>query len=463
MKVQHRERGQMLIMTAIELSLLIGFLALAADVGVLFHSKRHMQAAADAAATAGALQAMNDPANTDTSLNSAQRQATVAADAIAAAQSAAASNGYTNGQDGVVVTINTPPTSGYHESTGYVEAIISKPDPLYFMKFFSGKSTATVAARAVAGDPSPATGCIYLTAPTGTGLYLQGSALINAPNCGIYVNSTSSSAVYDLNSGGSNGSVDAAFLDTAGGIGKFQTTPTPTTPQSAPGSDPFGNYEGPQPGADNSGCNKVLDAASYSGASSTSPLTIDAGGGVVCFTNFASGYDNTNVYNLNCGTSGQSHSPPTGVTLTNVTLTNGYFVFEDGVTLGGTVNIGYEPGSSYGATADNYGGCFNQNNANLSIVAPTNMINGYNSIGLMQPSTNQSSPLQLQFGSSTETLDSYIYAPSADLYLQDSGGNVVAAGIVAAELYDQASTITIPSYNVVHSGTTPLRDVSLVE
>ena len=42
-------------MTALSMTVLVGFLALAIDVGMLFRAKRNMQIAADAAAIAGAL------------------------------------------------------------------------------------------------------------------------------------------------------------------------------------------------------------------------------------------------------------------------------------------------------------------------------------------------------------------------------------------------------------------------
>ena len=71
--------------------------------------------------------------------------------------------------------------------------------------------------------------------------------------------------------------------------------------------------------------------------------------------------------------------------------------------------------------------------------------------------------MQIQFGSSTATLDGMIYAPAAEVYLQDHGGSVTATGIVAASMYDQSSVLTIPNYNVVHASTSPFRVVTLVE
>jgi Flp pilus assembly protein TadG len=43
MKALKDERGQVLILTALALLVLLGFLALAVDVGVLFRAKRNIQ------------------------------------------------------------------------------------------------------------------------------------------------------------------------------------------------------------------------------------------------------------------------------------------------------------------------------------------------------------------------------------------------------------------------------------
>ena len=54
MKILRQEEGQTLVLTALCMTAMLGFLALAIDVGVLFHSKRSMQTAADAAAVSAA-------------------------------------------------------------------------------------------------------------------------------------------------------------------------------------------------------------------------------------------------------------------------------------------------------------------------------------------------------------------------------------------------------------------------
>jgi len=49
------ESGQALVVTALVVPIMVGCIALAVDMGVLYHEKRNLQIAADAAALAGAV------------------------------------------------------------------------------------------------------------------------------------------------------------------------------------------------------------------------------------------------------------------------------------------------------------------------------------------------------------------------------------------------------------------------
>ncbi len=50
MEHRHNENGQAIILTALLMTVLLGFLALAVDVALLFRARRNVQIAADAAA-----------------------------------------------------------------------------------------------------------------------------------------------------------------------------------------------------------------------------------------------------------------------------------------------------------------------------------------------------------------------------------------------------------------------------
>ena len=57
-----------------------------------------------------------------------------------------------------------------------------------------------------------------------------------------------------------------------------------------------------------------------------------------------------------------------------------------------------------------------------------------------------------------------IYAPASAVYMQDNGGASIVTAIIADEIYDKSSSLTITSnYNYAHPTTSPLNQVSLVE
>src|SRR5579871_1762506 len=139
--------GQALVLSAVGFSMLLGFVAMAVDTGSLYQAKRKLQTAADAAAVAGALDYLYNSSSTS---------------AGAAARTASSQNGYTHGSNGTVVTVNNPPTSGPNSGNSlFVEVIVSKPVPTFFMSLF-GFSTVAEMARAVAGTPTSGKACIWI-------------------------------------------------------------------------------------------------------------------------------------------------------------------------------------------------------------------------------------------------------------------------------------------------------------
>jgi len=88
------EKGQVLMLTAMAIPVLLGIVGFATDLGIMFRAKRNLQTVADAAATAGALDYLYNGSS---------------ASAGTAGQAAATQNGVTNGTGGAVVTVNSPP------------------------------------------------------------------------------------------------------------------------------------------------------------------------------------------------------------------------------------------------------------------------------------------------------------------------------------------------------------------
>src|SRR4051812_3833731 len=107
-------------MVALATTAMVGFLALAVEIGVLFVAKRNVQIAADAAALGAAMDYLYNA-----SVSSAQT----------AGRADATSNGFTNGVSSVGVTINCPPTSGPNTGGGasFCEALVTQSNTVSLM------------------------------------------------------------------------------------------------------------------------------------------------------------------------------------------------------------------------------------------------------------------------------------------------------------------------------------------
>ena len=246
----------------------MGAMGLATDIGILLYQKREMQTAADAAAIAAAAE-----------LNYGNQ--------VAAGQAGSAMNGFTNGTNGTVVTINTPPVYGnYAGLANYVEAIVSQPQKTLFMGFFK-KASMTITVRAV-GHWGTSNTCIVTLGTSGTDISVttaNPNPVLNAPNCGIEDNSTSSSALNVVSSGAAN-PIIASSIGIVGGYSVTGGTlsPTPVT-GIVPVSNPLGYLPTPvstgscltTPGP-TSGSNYSIPAGNY-----CSGLSITAAGGTITF------------------------------------------------------------------------------------------------------------------------------------------------------------------------------------
>lgn len=426
MKVKD-ERGQALVITAISLTLVMGFTAFAVDVGLLFRARRQMQIAADAAAMAGATQLFYGPVSTY----------------VDVAKTAAKSNGVDASVAGNTVIVQSPPADGPNAGrTGFVEAQVGELAPTFFAGLFTGGHSMTVAARAVAGTPSASNACIWvMKASASDVLQLQGNSTINAPGCSIYVNSNNSSAVKVT---GNSNNFNGPQFSVVGSYSGHNTSPTGITDGVPPQTPPINNLSDP------SGCASDATTA-ISGA-----YTPGAGVTAVCFTN---------AVTLN-----------NGAALAGALGSGIVYVFKQGVTVatGATVNLGsyngtppatgqqFDPTKTYGAVLDLSGGTLNQNsNSIINSYAPTS--GTYNAVAIMQPATNTTTPLQVQFGSNNEVLDGIIYAPATQVYLQDNGGGVTATGVITNTMFLKSSSITIPNYSNANPTTTPFRQLTMIE
>jgi uncharacterized membrane protein len=121
----------------------IGTLALGTETGVWYATQAKMQGAADSSAISAAVGLIGGDTNVTLEANAS-----------------AASDGFVNGSNGTVVTVNKPPLSGPNVGNPEaVEVIIKQPQKLLFSSLFL-KSPVVIQARAVAAvrncsEPNP--------------------------------------------------------------------------------------------------------------------------------------------------------------------------------------------------------------------------------------------------------------------------------------------------------------------
>lgn len=131
MKIVKNEDGQVLVLTALLLAVLLGFAALTIDIGMVYITKTKLQNAADAAALAGAQDLPNTSSDTITGNLTAESTAIYYAE-----------------QNGVQES-ETKPTPSYNGDSTKIEVICTKTISYTFARVL-GFTQADVSARAIA-------------------------------------------------------------------------------------------------------------------------------------------------------------------------------------------------------------------------------------------------------------------------------------------------------------------------
>jgi len=407
MKILRDESGQTLIFVALSMTCILGFAGLATDVGTMFHAKRNEQIAADAAAIAGAAELPYGTTNMTT-----------------AAQGASAQNGFTNGTNSVTVTVNMPPQAGVYKGiSGYVEAVISQPQPTFFMRLFS-RTSMTVAARAVATNGS-SNGCVYTLGTSGTDILMNGTVDLTAAFCSVIDDSTNASSALLA-----NGAVtlDAQSIGVVGGVlsnGSNNITPTPVT-GIVPVANPLA-FETPPPNP--GGCVS----------------------GVVLQNGIANSYGNGTTFTLPAGCyNGLTINGSPTVTLgAGVLYMNGAMVVNGSPTVNGTDVTIYLANSSASFT-DN-------GTTTLNLSAPTS---GADNGILFYQNPSDTNALTIN-GSSSSNLKGIFYAPTANLIVNGSGSTNFYTSFVVGSLTFNG-TGTLLDYASINAGS-PLTSTRLVE
>lgn len=228
MKRGGRQKGALSTMMALTLPAVLAASGLVIDLGRMYAFKREMQNAADAAAVAAAQEWR-------------QENYTSYSDA---ALTDAALNGFDFEDEGTDIEVNVPPTEGRKKGdSSYLEVIVRKSAPMYFMRLFR-QEPPMVLARAVAGL-MPSDACLYVLDPHASGaLTVAGNSSVTLRDCGVQVNSDHSSGAL------SQGTAQLTATG-VGVVGNYSGTgfyPTPTT-GVVPAPDPLAYLEPPPAGA----------------------------------------------------------------------------------------------------------------------------------------------------------------------------------------------------------------------
>jgi hypothetical protein len=210
---------------AILLPILIGFGALAFDVGVWSMKSRQAQGAADQAAYSAAI------ANG------------LGSDGQTEALAIAANMGFTHGVGGVSITVSNPPTSGaFAGGTTYWHVTIEQPQSLGLASIFISTAP-TMRVRAVAGSGGGSACIVALSPSAEDAIRFVNNAQMTNPECGLYSNSSSDSSIRC-----ENNCVLAGSLYAVGDVSWGNTQPSGAINNDQPSfSDPYAGVSATPP------------------------------------------------------------------------------------------------------------------------------------------------------------------------------------------------------------------------
>jgi hypothetical protein len=253
--------GAATLTIALTFTVLVGFAALGTEVAEWYSIRRTMQGAADSAAYSGAMAKWSG-----------------ASTYASEAESIAANYGFVDGSNGASVTVNNPPMSGsYTADSNAVEVLVSRPQPLQLARMFMS-GPPTLQARAVATMNPNGSACVMaLDRGNVTDVSDNGNTTLNLPDCNLYVNSPSNSAL--TLTGQATINANSAFIAgnyTTSGQASLNTT-NGTFTHAAAANDPYADVSIPS----YSGC----DQTNYSLTGNKSKSFTPGSSGVMVFCN----------------------------------------------------------------------------------------------------------------------------------------------------------------------------------
>jgi Flp pilus assembly protein TadG len=174
------EDGVIAVLTALALTVLIGIVGLALDVGMWYRTNRALQNAADAAVTAAAL-------NGTASYGSE-------------AKAVAAKYGFVDGANGITVTALNNQTCPSGATDCYQVTIAQATAPVFFSPVV-GNFSPTLAGAAMAGGSQTHSYCLLALASSGaaTAILTNGAPFADLSNCSLMSNTGATCHGHNLN------------------------------------------------------------------------------------------------------------------------------------------------------------------------------------------------------------------------------------------------------------------------
>lgn len=243
--------GNVSIIFALASPIVIGSAALSVETSYWYFKKHQLQAAADDAAYAAAME-----------LRNGSSQAAV----TSAAQTAAGQNGYNSATGAIAV--QTPPSSGPYAGVGSaVTVTLSQPLQRFFTQVFSNTPVVETAS-ATANYQTSADACVLaLDQSASKGAYFSGSSQLTLTGCVVMSDSFSSSSVYVWGAS----SLTASCVISSGGVqtksgGLNDTGCSQPMTDVPPAPDPFPSLPAPPvASACASGSGGTLQPGTYCG------------------------------------------------------------------------------------------------------------------------------------------------------------------------------------------------------
>jgi hypothetical protein len=239
--------GNVAVIFALVSPILIGAAAFAVETSYWYYKDLQLQAAADAAAYAAAID---------------QRAGRTRAEVAAAATAQASSNGFDAGHG--TITVNTPPTSGANQVASAVEVVLDQHENRLFTGIFTAKPV-TARARAVARYQTASNACVLaLSASASQAAWFAGSSNLTLNGCSVMSNSVATDAVKVQ--GSARLSTDCVI--SAGGVvagsGLTMRSCSSAMTQQAQVADPFASVPAPSTsGACQNGAGAALTPGKY--------------------------------------------------------------------------------------------------------------------------------------------------------------------------------------------------------